>query len=77
QTLPGGSVVSIQQEGSWEVDIDVPENMIAQFARGQPASLTWYDSEQSYQATVAEIAPKKHLLKQTYPVTLDIDSISS
>ncbi|OUJ26377.1 efflux RND transporter periplasmic adaptor subunit [Vibrio parahaemolyticus] len=77
QTLPGGSVVSIQQEGSWEVDIDVPENMIAQFALGQPASLTWYDSKQSYRATVAEIAPKKHLLKQTYTVTLDIDSISS
>ena len=77
QTLPGVSVATLQQDGQWEVDIDVPENMIRQFNLGQTAALSWYGSEQTYRANVAEIAPKKHLIKQTYPVTLAIDSISS
>ncbi|EKO3824684.1 efflux RND transporter periplasmic adaptor subunit [Vibrio harveyi] len=76
QTLPGVSVATIQQGGQWEVDIDVPENMVRQFNLGQSAALSWYGAEQTYSAKVAEIAPKKHLIKQTYPVTLAIDSIS-
>lgn len=70
------SVATIQQDGQWEVDIDVPENMVRQFNLGQSAALSWYGAEQTYSAKVAEIAPKKHLIKQTYPVTLAIDSIS-
>ncbi|EOD9418747.1 efflux RND transporter periplasmic adaptor subunit [Vibrio campbellii] len=77
QTLPGASVATIQQDGQWEVDIDVPENMIRQFSLGQSAALSWYASEYAYDAKVTEIAPKKHLLKQTYPVTLAIDSLST
>lgn len=77
QTSPGFSVVTLQQDGNWEVDIDVPENLIQDFTLGQRASLTWYGSDQPYQAVVSEIAPKKHLLKQTYTVTLDVDSASA
>ncbi|MGP8306143.1 efflux RND transporter periplasmic adaptor subunit [Vibrio sp. YIC-376] len=77
QTTPGLSVVTLQQDNNWEVDIDVPENMITEFSLGQNASLTWYGSEQNYGAVVSEISPKKHMLKQTYTVTLDVDSISA
>jgi RND family efflux transporter MFP subunit len=77
QTSAGLSVVTLQQDSNWEVDIDVPENMVQDFSLGQNASLTWYDSEQIYGAVVSEIAPKKHMLKHTYTVTLAVDSISA
>lgn len=77
QTSPGVSAVTLQQDGNWEVDIDVPENMIQDFSLGQNATLTWYGTKQSYSAVVSEIAPKKHMLKQTYTVTLDVDSAST
>ncbi len=77
QTIPGLSVVTLQQEGNWEAEIDVPENMIQEFSLGQQATLTWYGAEQSYAAVVSEIAPKKHMLKQTYAVTLDVNSTSA
>lgn len=74
QTTPGLSVVTLQQDNNWEVDIDVPENLIQDFTLGQNATFTWYGSEQLQVATVSEIAPKKHQLKQTYTVTLDVNS---
>lgn len=77
QTSPGLPVVTLLREGNWEVDIDVPENMVRDLSLGQEATLTWYGSEQSYGAAVSEIAPKKHLLKQTYTVTLSVNSLSA
>lgn len=77
QTIPGISIATIQQDGHWQVDIDVPENMIKQFVLGQPASLTWFKLEQPLVAKVSEIAPTKNPIKQTYTVTLDIESSSA
>ena len=77
QVLPALSIASIQQDGLWQVDIDVPENLIRQFTIGQSAQLSWFGAKQSHSAIVTEIAPKKNPLKQTYSVTLNLQADSS
>ncbi len=72
QAIPGIGVVTVQKENLFEVEIQVPENMIQQFSLGQQAQLSWYQAKQSYPAVVAELSPIKHNIKQTYSVTLDI-----
>lgn len=76
QVLPGIPVVSLQNNNELEVDIDVPENLIHEFNADQQVKVTWYQAKESLSATVSEIATEPHLIKQTYTVTMSLDTPS-
>ncbi|CAH0529000.1 efflux RND transporter periplasmic adaptor subunit [Vibrio hippocampi] len=72
QTLAGVAVATIQDNKEFEIEVDVPESLIHHFEMGQTGTVSWYQSDVKLDATVAEIAPLPHLIKQTYPVTYRI-----
>lgn len=74
QVLPGIAVVTIQDQSKFDVEVDVPENMIQDFNVGDISNLSWYQSEAAVQAHVTEVSPVPHLIKQTYTVTYTVDS---
>ncbi|KXI23396.1 efflux RND transporter periplasmic adaptor subunit [Photobacterium sanguinicancri] len=73
QVLPGRAVLTLQQNNRLEVEIDVPESLIAKFELNQIAALSWFQSDKSLLATVSEITTTPNLIKQTYTVTLTLD----
>ncbi len=73
QVLPGMALATIQDNMQLEVEIDVPETLIKSFEVGQIGSVSWYQSKQSLNAYVTEVAPLPHLIKQTYTVTYRIE----
>lgn len=73
QVLPGISVATLQDNMQLEVEVDVPESLIEDFAIGQTGAVSWYQSKTALNAQVTEIAPLPHLIKQTYTVTYRID----
>ncbi len=70
QVLPGLPAVTLQDNSQLEVEIDVPENMIAEFTLGKHARVSWYQSEHTLNAYVSEITTLPHRIKQTFLVTL-------
>ncbi|MBL4831993.1 MAG: efflux RND transporter periplasmic adaptor subunit [Aliivibrio sp.] len=72
QVLPGLPAVTLQDNTLLEVEIDVPENMIAEFTLGKPASISWYQAEHVLKSYVSEITTMPHRIKQTYLVTLTL-----
>nr|WP_239670649.1 efflux RND transporter periplasmic adaptor subunit [Vibrio variabilis] len=74
QVLPGIAVMSMQDNAKFDVEIDVPENMINQFSINDSGSVSWYQSDTAINAHVTEIAPLPHLIKQTYTVTYTLDN---
>lgn len=76
QVLPGAAVIGLQTPNALQVEIDVPENLIASIKTGQEATLSWYGSEAQRAAKVTEIAPFPHLIKQTYTVKLALSQPS-
>lgn len=70
QVMPGISVLALQSPNELEVEIDVPENLIANLKVGKEAFVTWYGSESQIDAVITEVSPFPHLIKQTYTVKL-------
>lgn len=76
QVIPGASVMTIQTLDNLEVEIDVPENLIAYFEKGQMAQVSWHGFNEPLMASVIEKETLPDLIKQTYKVTYKIDSIA-
>lgn len=76
QVAPGLAIVDLQAPNSLQVEIDVPENLIANMSVGQTASVSWYGSDAQLDAEVSEISPFPHIIKQTYTVKLTLPEAS-
>ncbi|MGF1765217.1 efflux RND transporter periplasmic adaptor subunit [Aliivibrio kagoshimensis] len=72
QVIPGIAAISLQDNNQLEVEIDVPENMIAEFSLGKPASISWYQAKHILTSYVSEITTMPHRIKQTYLVTFTL-----
>ncbi len=72
QVIPGIAAITLQDNNQLEVEIDVPENMIAEFSLGKPANISWYQAKHILNSYVSEITTMPHRIKQTYLVTLTL-----
>ena len=68
QILPAVPVMELHQPAMLEAVIDVPENQLQRFKKGQQANIRWYGSDSTHLATLEEISTVAHPIKQTYDV---------
>ncbi|WP_087019872.1 efflux RND transporter periplasmic adaptor subunit [Thaumasiovibrio subtropicus] len=72
QALPGVPVIELHQADRLQVAIDVPENMIQQFALDMTARVTQSGTASHRTAMVAEVATSPDLFKGTFSVVLHL-----
>lgn len=68
----GQTVLTLVQTGELEVEIDVPENKVAELAMGMPVSVNFWALKGRADGTVREIAPMADAATRTYKVRVAI-----
>jgi len=72
---PGQPVATLARDGDLEVEIAVPENRIADYARGMPAVVeAWADAGRHLQGHLREISPEADRMTRTYRVRVTLDA---
>lgn len=66
--LPAVPVMELHQQDFLETIVDVPENQLHRFKKGQQANIKWFGSNSNHPATLVEISTVPHPIKQTYDV---------
>jgi len=73
----GQPIATLARDGEIEVEIDVPENRIANFAPGQPAIIeSWADAGHRLAGKLREVSPEADRTTRTYRVRVTVSGDS-
>jgi membrane fusion protein, multidrug efflux system len=71
----GQAVATLARDGEIEVEISIPENRIAGYTTGMPASIeAWADAGRHMQGHLREISPEADHTTRTYRVRVSLDN---
>jgi membrane fusion protein, multidrug efflux system len=74
----GQSIASLARDGDFEVEITVPENRIADYHVGAPATIeTWADAGKHLNGHLREISPEADRVTRTYRVRVTLDDVAT
>ncbi|MCQ4167426.1 efflux RND transporter periplasmic adaptor subunit [Tahibacter harae] len=75
---PGQTIATLARDGEREVEISVPESRIADYRKGQPATIElWAESGKHLSGTLREIAPEADATTRTYRVRVALGENSA
>ncbi len=74
----GQSVATLARDGDFEVEIAVPENRIADYHVGAPATIeAWADAGKHLSGHLREISPEADRVTRTYRVRVTLDDVAA
>ena len=68
----GQTVMTLVQSGEMEVEINVPENRVAELSLGMPVSVSFWALQGRADGTIREIAPMADTVTRTYRVRISL-----
>lgn len=74
QVAPGIAIFDLHQPELLQVEIDVPENLIAAFTSGMQGKVTQSRSTDIDRAIVTEVASRPNRIKRSFPVKLALQT---
>ncbi|MDR3386295.1 MAG: efflux RND transporter periplasmic adaptor subunit [Rudaea sp.] len=74
----GQSIATLARDGDFEVEIAVPENRIADYRVGAPATIeAWADAGKHLSGHLREISPEADRVTRTYRVRVTLDDVAT
>lgn len=70
--FPGQPLVTIEDEGSYQLELAIPENMAATVRRGSPVQVTLDAAGGPFAAKIAEIVPSADPASRTFSARIDL-----